>query len=207
MRARLIREVLGSFVRTPRPLQNFYAEVMRRKVDDHHASHSNSVNQVLHIVSSSAFMVCYALAFWDLTTAMWAGLAALFVRQIGHAVLEPPCHDKEAALLGYNTRNKTLILGAYLLIPALRLAFASAWTAEGLRPAVALAARDLFLWTLAVVAGRVVYLIRAQNVRLAMVWFVKLVTDPLTDLIAYCPRYLEASKMLVVSRPRRIGQP
>ena len=49
------------------------------------------------------FLGCYVLAFWDLTTAMWAGLAALFLRQIGHAVLEPPCHDKEATLLGYNT--------------------------------------------------------------------------------------------------------
>ena len=41
---------------------------------------------------------------------MWVGLAALFVRQIGHAMLEPPCHDKEAVLLGYNTRNKTLMV-------------------------------------------------------------------------------------------------
>jgi glutamate-1-semialdehyde 2,1-aminomutase len=112
MRAGLLREVIGSLVRVPRPLLNFYTEVMRRKKDDHHASHSNTINQLFHIVRSSAFLVCYALAFWDLTTAMWAGLAALFLRQIGHAILEPPCHDKEALLLGFNTRNKSLILGA-----------------------------------------------------------------------------------------------
>jgi glutamate-1-semialdehyde 2,1-aminomutase len=112
MRADLLREVIGSLVRVPRPLLNFYTEVMRRKKDDHHASHSNTINQLFHIVRSSAFLVCYALAFWDLTTAMWAGLAALFLRQIGHAILEPPCHDKEALLLGFNTRNKSLILGA-----------------------------------------------------------------------------------------------
>jgi glutamate-1-semialdehyde 2,1-aminomutase len=84
------------------------------------------------MVSSSAFLVCYALAFWDLTTVMWAGLAALFLRQIGHAVLEPPCHDKEALLLGFNTRNKSLILGAYLVIPVVHLARAEAWTGEAL---------------------------------------------------------------------------
>ena len=67
------------------------------------------------------FLGCYVLAFWDLTTAMWAGLAALFLRQIGHAVLEPPCHDKEAILLGYNTPSKTLILATYLLIPVVHL--------------------------------------------------------------------------------------
>src|SRR5262245_17070070 len=115
MRTRLMREVLGSVVRIPRPVQRFCAEIMRRKRDDHHASHSDAVNQLFHIISSSAFIACYALVFWDVTTAMWAGLAALFLRQVGHAVLEPPCHDKEATLLGYNTRNKTLILGVYLL--------------------------------------------------------------------------------------------
>jgi glutamate-1-semialdehyde 2,1-aminomutase len=207
MRARLIREVLGSVVRVPRPLQSFYAEVMRRKKDDQHASHSHSVNQLFHIVSSSAFIVCYALAFWDLTTAMWAGLAALFLRQIGHAVLEPPCHDKEATLLGYNTRNKTLILGVYLLIPAVRLVQASAWTGEGLRPLAAAVAQELFLWTLMVVVGRVAYLIWAHDLRLALVWFVKLVTDPLTDIIAYAPRYLGASTIPLWSRSGPSGQP
>src|SRR5262249_19212352 len=117
MRASVRREVLSSLVRVPESLRSFAAEVMRRKEHDHHASHSNTVNQLFHVVSSSAFLLCYALVFRDVTTAMWAGLAALFLRQLGHAVLEPPCHDKEATLLGYNTRNKTLILGAYLVIP------------------------------------------------------------------------------------------
>ena len=101
--------------------------------------------------------------FWDLTTAMWAGLAALFLRQIGHAVLEPPCHDKEALLLGYNTRNKTLILGTYLLIPAVYVAQASAWTAEALWPLVAPVAQAVFLWTALVVVGRVAYLVWRQG--------------------------------------------
>jgi hypothetical protein len=29
-----------------------------------------------------------------------------------------------------------------------------------------------------------------QGVRLALVWFIKLLTDPVTDIIAYSPRYL-----------------
>src|SRR5262245_18312995 len=105
MRTGLIRELVGSLVRLPQPARAFYAEVMQRKKDDHHASHSNAVNQIFHIVSSSVFLGCYALAFWDLTTAMWASLAALFLRQMGHAVLVPPCHGKEETLLGYNTRK------------------------------------------------------------------------------------------------------
>jgi glutamate-1-semialdehyde 2,1-aminomutase len=193
MRRMLAREVLGSLVRVPRPLQTFYTEVMRRKADDHHASHSDLTNQLFHIISSSVFLGCYALAFWDLTTAMWAGLAALFLRQVGHAILEPPCHDKEALLLGFNTRNKTLILGAYLAIPVFHLLRAPAWTAATLGPIMTTIAQQWFFWTLTVVGGRVLYLVWAHNVWLALVWFVKLVTDPLTDIAAYSPRYLRRS--------------
>src|SRR5262249_13081145 len=187
MRTGLVREVIGSLVRVPGPLQTFYAEVMRRKTDDHHASHSNAVNQLFHIVSSSAFLVCYALIFRDLTVAMWAGLGALFLRQVGHAVLEPPCHDKEAALLGYNTRKKTAILVVYLLIPVAFLARAPDWTWPTLQGIAEPVAQAWLVWTALVVAGRVAYLVAARGARLAVVWFVKLVTDPLTDLIAYVP--------------------
>jgi glutamate-1-semialdehyde 2,1-aminomutase len=190
MRKSLVRELVGSVVRLPRPVTSFYTEVMRRKQDDHHASHSNTVNQLFHIISSSVFIGCYALAFWDLTTAMWAGLAALFLRQIGHAILEPPCHDKEATLLGFNTRNKTLILGAYLAMPVVFLAQAETWSAAALPAVVASIAQAWFLWTLAVVGGRVVYLVWRHGLRLALVWFVKLITDPITDVIAYSPRFL-----------------
>jgi glutamate-1-semialdehyde 2,1-aminomutase len=162
---------------------------MRRKHHDHVASHSDLTNQLLHIVSSSVFIGCYAVAFWDLTIAMWAGFVALFLRQTGHAVLEPPCHDKELTLLGYTTRNKTMILGVYLLIPIVNLV-------AGGQPFATMAeqiAVQWFIWTLAVVGGRVAYLVWKHGIRLATVWFVKLITDPLSDLAAYAPRYLARS--------------
>ena len=62
---------------------------------------------------------------------MCLGLASLFVRQFGHAILEPPCHDKEALLLGYNTRNKTLIVLGYVLIPIVLMMQAGAWSLAG----------------------------------------------------------------------------
>jgi len=49
---------------------------------------------------------------------------------------------------------------------------------------------EWFLWTLVVVGGRVAYLVWTHGARLAMVWFVKLITDPITDVVAYSPRYL-----------------
>jgi glutamate-1-semialdehyde 2,1-aminomutase len=187
MKIRLIQEMLGSLVRPPQPLRTFYAEVMRRKHDDHHASHSNGINQFFHLLSSSAFIYCYILAFFDLTTAMCLGLGSLVVRQFGHAILEPPCHDKEALLLGYNTRNKSLIVLGYLLIPLLHYYQAGGWSGSLIAPI----ALHWFFWTLAVVFGRVLFLICKHDFRTSMIWFVKLITDPLTDIVAYFPRWPE----------------
>lgn len=188
MKARVIREMIGSILQVPTPLKTFYREVMRRKHDDHVASHSHPLNQLFHLLSSSVFIYCYVLIFTDLATAVTASLVALFVRQFGHAVVEPPCHDKEELLLGFNTPNKTMIVSAYGLIPLLNMlagghrtwaAFVEAW------PAVA---QQWWGLTLVVVLGRVAYLAWLHDVRTSMIWFVKLVTDPFTDITAYWPR-------------------
>ena len=138
----------------------------------------------------------------NLTRAMCFGLASLFVRQFGHAVLEPPCHDKEALLLGFNTRNKTLIVLGYLLLPP---SPGAGWFLDARR-----SHRDdcrsgtaVVSWTMAVVLGRVAYLMWAHNFRMAMIWFVKLVTDPLTDIVAYCSSPFSASKALLPSQARK----
>jgi glutamate-1-semialdehyde 2,1-aminomutase len=39
-----------------------------------------------------------------------------------------------------------------------------------------------------VIVARVVYLVWKFSFRTSMIWYVKLVTDPLTDVIAYFPR-------------------
>ena len=180
---------------------------MRRKKDDHHASHSNVINQLLHLVSSSVFLYCYVLAFAQLTRAICLGLAALCVRQIGHAILEPPCHDKEALLLGFNTPHKTLIAAGYFLIPVLHLLQAGSLTVDALPAMLATVAQQWFLFTVVVVLGRVAYLMWEHNLRLALMWFVKLITDPCTDIVAYAPRYLSAWKVYMPSRVRKSAAP
>jgi len=185
MRVRLIKEMLGSLIQIPTPVKNFYAEVMRRKHDDHVASHSNLINQFFHLLSSSVFIYCYGLIFFDLTQAMCLGLAALFVRQFGHAVLEPPCHDKEELLLGFTTRSKTLVVLGYLVIPLLHLVQAETMSIATLGATIPAVAWQWFLLTLAVVLGHVFYLIWTHGFRSSMIWWIKLATDPLTDIAAY----------------------
>jgi len=206
MRSRLLWEMVGSLVRVPKALHSFYAEVMQRKRDDHVASHSHLLNQFFHLMSSSVFIYCYVLLFTNLTTAVCFSLAALFVRQFGHAIIEPPCHDKEALLLGFNTRNKTLVVAGYLTIPIINMVGVSAWTFGAFADQLPVIAQQWFGLTALVVLGRVLYLMRAYNFRISMIWFVKLITDPFTDIVAYAPRYLRAYQVLVPASFRKGGE-
>ncbi|BCA52882.1 hypothetical protein W02_00220 [Nitrospira sp. KM1] len=192
MKARLAWEIIGSVIQVPKPAQAFYAEVMRRKHDDHLASHSHPLNQLFHLLSSSVFIYCYVLIFTDLTTAVTASLAALFLRQFGHALVEPPCHDKEELLLGFNTPSKTMIVSAYCLIPVANMLAAGSWAMTSLVDRLPIIAQEWFGLTVAVVLGRVVYLAWLHNIQVAMIWFIKLITDPFTDILAYLPRSVSA---------------
>ena len=61
MRARLLWEMAGSLIQVPAPVKSFYAEVMRRKHDDHVASHSNSDQPIL----SPAEFQCLPVLLWS----------------------------------------------------------------------------------------------------------------------------------------------
>jgi glutamate-1-semialdehyde 2,1-aminomutase len=189
----LIGEIAASLIPAFEPIRNFCIEIMQRKHDDHIASHSNLVNQFFHLLSSTAFIICYFWGFFDLTKAMCLGLGSLAIRQFGHAILEPPCHDKEKVLLGFNTRDKSLLVAGYLLIPIVYLGACGSLNLKSLHSIVPSVAHLWFLFTLLVVLGHVVRLVRKYDFRSSMIWLVKLITDPLTDIIAY---YSSVSKML-----------
>jgi glutamate-1-semialdehyde 2,1-aminomutase len=202
MNRRLASELLGSLVRFPRAASAFYREVMRRKHDDHVASHSHLVNRIGHLLSSSAFLSCYYLVLRDPVSAMCIGLPALFVRQIGHAIFEPPCHDKEKLLLGFTTRSKTLVVGAYLLIPILHLAFAGSLSRRSILELVPTVAQEWLVLTIAVVLGHVAMLAFTHGLRNGLVWLVKLVTDPMTDLLTYTAPVARALRSRIIARPQ-----
>ena len=178
-------DMLDAAIPLTRTLKSFYDDVMGRKHDDHVASHSHRVNQFMHLVSSSVFLVCYVLIFIDLSLAMWLGLASLFLRQIGHALIEPPCHDKEQLLLGFDTRSKTVIVACYLLIPVIDLFVAPNHEPGWLMGVADQVAMHWFAFTALVIVGRVGVLTIRHGLRNALVWFIKLITDPITDIGAY----------------------
>ena len=186
MKSRLTRELLESIVPIPKALQNFYAEIMRRKHDDHVASHSHPTNQFFHLLSSTTFIICYVLVFFEPVIAMWAGLISLLVRQAGHALIEPPCHDKEQLLLGFDTRSKTFIVAGFLLIPIANFVNATNVTWESFYATIAHnIAFHWYIFTTLVIASRVFTIIFKHGFYNSMVWFIKLITDPFTDITAY----------------------
>jgi glutamate-1-semialdehyde 2,1-aminomutase len=193
IRRHLIGDMMHSIVKVPAPLQSLFRAVMERKHDDHHASHNDAANQLLHLISSATFLLCYILIFRSVTIAMWLGVPALLVRQFGHSVLEPDSHDAEKTLLGYTTRNKSLILVSYLILPIVDVARVGVWSADGFLSVAPVIAGHWFWMTMLVVLGRVAFLTVTKGPGLAMIWLMKLVTDPLTDLIAYRPWRSERS--------------
>ncbi len=98
-------------------------------------------------------------------------------------MLEPACHEEEKLLLGYTTRDKTLIVIGYMLVPVIDVLMTRGWTSTSL-DTIAL---HWFNWTVFVVGLRVAYLTWKHNLRISMIWFVKLVTDPMTDIMSYVP--------------------
>lgn len=158
----------------------FIAAVMRQKEIDHHASHSNLINQWLHLISSSMFIYCYAIMFNDIESAMYIGLTSLIIRQAGHYVFEPPCHDAEQAMLGFDTQNKVKVCITYGAVPLLILAQIAMTTDIQISVAQA-----WLVVTFSVVFGRVALLWYRYGFMVSMHWYVKFITDPFTDLPAY----------------------
>ena len=170
----------------PTTLQEFYEEMMRRKQDDHAASHSNCVNQFMHLISSTIFIFNYYTIWGDCTTTMVLGLFSLFLRQSGHAIFEPPCHDEEELLLGFNTRSKCFVVAGYALAPLISLLQLSG-TVNFVQALASIARGRGSASRLFFVLGHTGLLWMQYGFRIAMVWLVKLITDPFTDVLVYYP--------------------
>ncbi|KAK3272996.1 hypothetical protein CYMTET_18746, partial [Cymbomonas tetramitiformis] len=185
-------------------IREWWADVMRRKDDDHKASHSNIVNQWLHFLSSSVFIYCYAVLLKDPVTATVYGLLSLIGRQMGHAIFEPPCHDEEELLLGFTTQAKLGVLMTYALTPVLYFGIMFAGLSKvvpwdwpisilgqtssfDLSPSFTAIADMWLLLGFFFVFGHSFGLIKEYDFVTSMTWLVKFFTDPFTDLPVYYP--------------------
>ena len=180
--------------------------------DDHRYYHHSRINQFLHLLSALSFIIAYVYLFIDpVISAYIAWLFAMTTRQAGHFFFEPKDYDtynqatqdhKEAIKIGYNLKRKRVLIACWLAVPV--LAYFDAALFNFVMPD---AAPDTlidrigwgWLWLgLAAVVFRMIQLTAIQSRRVAIVWCIKILTDPFHDAVIYrkSPIYLLRGQLI-----------
>ena len=180
--------------------------------DDHRYYHHSRINQFLHLLSALSFIVAYVYLFVDpVISAYIAWLFSMTTRQAGHFFFEPKDYDtynqatqdhKEAIKIGYNLKRKRVLIACWLAVPV--LAYFDAALFNFVMPD---AAPDTlidrigwgWLWLgLAAVVFRMIQLTAIQSRRVALVWCIKILTDPFHDAVIYrkSPIYLLRGQLI-----------
>lgn len=174
-------------------------ELKQQRWDDHRFYHHNRINQSLHLFSACCFLATYALMFNSPVLAAFTGwVLAMVSRQVGHFFFEPKDFDeanqvshayKEEIKVGYNLNRKVVLLTIWALIP---LAVYLQPSLFGLVTPHADFAGYLHnvsvLWIalgILAVLFRTVQLFFISSVTTGVAWFLKIVTDPLHDILLY----------------------
>jgi hypothetical protein len=180
-------------------IREFRRQLAIQRWDDHRYYHQSRINQSLHLVSALSFIVAYGLLFVDpATAALVAWLVSMTTRQAGHFFFEPLGFDhvnqatnahKEAIKVGYNLRRKVVLLGAWVMLPALLWADRSLFGL--IEPSIGFSGwvNDVGLLWLALGVGgllfRTLHLFVLKSPLEGLVWMTKILTDPFHDVYLY----------------------
>jgi hypothetical protein len=180
--------------------------------DDHRYYHHSRINQFLHLISALSFIVAYIYLFIDpVVSAYVAWIISMTTRQAGHFFFEPKDYDtynqatqdyKEEIKVGYNLKRKRVLIACWLAVPL--LAYFDAALFNFVMPD---AAPDTlidrigwgWLWLgIAAVVFRMIQLTAIQSRKVALVWCLKILTDPFHDAIIYrkSPLYLMRGQLI-----------
>lgn len=195
------------------PTKPRFRDALReQRWDDHRLYHHSRINQSLHLFSACCFLVSYALLAYNIVAAVCIGwLAAWVSRQIGHFFFEPKGYDVVAAMshqekedvkVGYNLRRKVVLLTAFLGAPL--VLYLSPDLFGLIRPYTAGGSyvTDLsWLWLVLGISAllcRTVQLFFVRDVQTGLVWFTKILTDPMNDVRTYwkAPYYLLRGELI-----------
>src|SRR5580698_7956429 len=108
-------------------MNKFFEELRVQRWDDHRYYHHSRINQSLHLLSATCFVISYGLLFKDpALAALLAWLVSMTSRQAGHLFFEPKGYDhvnqathehKEDIKVGYNLQRKIVLLVIWALSP------------------------------------------------------------------------------------------
>ncbi len=180
-------------------MKGFLQVLKVQRWDDHRYYHHSLVNQSLHLLSATSFLVAYVVLVWSPAAAAFiAWTVAMTSRQIGHFIFEPKGYDtvnhatheyKEEIKVGYNLRRKLVLLSIWAVSP---LALYFEPTMFGLLQPHAnfegFVRQVGQIWFVIGISGlifRTVQLFLIRDVQTGLVWAAKIITDPLHDIKLY----------------------
>ena len=179
---------------------NGFQEALRvQRWDDHRYYHHSRINQSLHLVSATSFLVAYVVAVFDpAVSALIAWLVSMTSRQAGHFFFEPKGYDhvnaashdhKEEIKVGYNLFRKVVLMSVWALSPLLLVWDPTLFGIFAPHATTGELVRHVGLLWLAVGGGgllfRVFQLFVIRDVGTGLVWAAKILTDPFHDVKLY----------------------
>jgi len=183
-----------------------------QRMDDHRFYHHSRINQALHLLSATTFVVAYGLMFTDpALAALLAWCVSMTSRQAGHFFFEPKSYDqvnkathqhKEEIKIGYNLSRKVVLMMIWALSPLLLIVdptlmgqFLPAQnSSEFIR-------QTGLMWLAIGVGGlifRMVHLFFIASFSTGLIWALKILTDPFHDIKLYykSPIYLMRGELI-----------
>jgi len=177
-----------------------FLETLRvQRWDDHRYYHHSLVNQSLHLLSATTFLLSYAMLYWNpAAAAILAWTIAMTSRQLGHFFFEPKGYDKinhatheykEEIKVGYNLKRKVVLLAIWGLSPVVLYLEPSLFGLMRPRSGAAGFIQQVGqVWLVIGAAGlvfRTVQLFFVRDVQTGLVWATKIITDPFHDIKLY----------------------
>jgi len=193
-------------------VKEFFKSLEVLRWDDHRYYHHCRINQSLHLLSALCFVTAYGLLFVDPAyAALLAWGVSMTSRQAGHFFFEPHGYDeynkatfeyKEKIKIGFNLKRKRVLLSCWIAVPI--LAFFDAELMNLLIPdndPMTFANRVGMGWLWLGAAGvvfRMIQLTAIQSRKVALVWCLKILTDPFHDVWIYrkSPIYLMQGQLI-----------
>ena len=180
-------------------MSRFMETLQEQRWDDHRYYHHSRINQTLHLISATSFLVGYVLLFYaPAIAALVCWLIGMVSRQSGHFFFEPKGYDlvnnathahKEEIKVGYNLRRKVVLMIVWAVSPFVLLADPTFFGMFQIpRDAAGYVNNIGLLWIAIGVGGllfRTIQLFFLRDVQTGVVWFTKILTDPFHDIALY----------------------
>ena len=190
----------------------FMETLKEQRWDDHRFYHHSRINQTLHLISATSFVVGYVLLFYaPAMAALVCWLIGMVSRQSGHFFFEPKGFDdvnkathehKEEVKVGYNLRRKVVLMMIWALSPLVLWADPTLFGIMS-QPADWMGfINNMGLTWIAIGIGgllfRTIQLFFIRDVQTGLVWSAKIITDPFHDIKLYyrAPLYLLRGQLI-----------